>query len=60
MTSKGAVWLVFLLNSVFAMIEFISGGIFHCYLKFCKAFCYLLISLDDSSLHLIKNFVHYQ
>ena len=29
MTSKGAVWLVFLLNSVFAMIEFISGGIFH-------------------------------
>ena len=28
-TSKGAVWLVFLLNSVFAMIEFISGGIFH-------------------------------
>lgn len=29
MTSKGAVWLVFLLNSVFAIIEFISGGIFH-------------------------------
>lgn len=29
MTSKGTVWLVFLLNSVFAMIEFISGGIFH-------------------------------
>ena len=29
MTSKGAVWLVFLLNSVFAMIEFVSGGIFH-------------------------------
>lgn len=29
MTSKGAVWLVFLLNIVFAMIEFISGGIFH-------------------------------